>query len=176
VTFEISAGEPVNVKHRLYIPGLDKDLAMWSVAPPSLEEARSSFDSDEIAYCEELPKALSGFVVHILPNTTEFPPFSEEIGSLLKGLDSTDKYLYEALHIARITKDEYEIDLIREANRISSSAHEVLMRELGRYASGRSKASGGAKKRNEKEDVGQWEVESERDAEALFVATCRRAG
>jgi Xaa-Pro dipeptidase len=76
-------------------------------------------------------------------------------------------------------KTEYEIELIREANRISSGAHEVLMRELGRYAKKRVAAEGGnigEKERTGKEGIVEWEVESEGDAEALFVAACRRMG
>ena len=89
----------------------------------------------------------------------------------------TDK-LREALHIARMIKTDYEIELIREANWISSGAHEVLMRELGRYAKKRSEAAGSGKEkeRSGKEGITEWEVESEGDAEALFVASCRRMG
>lgn len=78
-------------------------------------------------------------------------------------------------------KTEYEIELIREANRISSGAHEVLMRELGRYAKRRADAgstgsNGKEKERSGKEGITEWEVESEGDAEALFLASCRRMG
>jgi Xaa-Pro dipeptidase len=85
--------------------------------------------------------------------------------------------LLRALHIARLTKDEHEIALIRKANQISSGAHEVLMRELGRHASRRKDGEGkGTKERTGTEAVGEWEVEAEGDAEALFVATCKRMG
>jgi Xaa-Pro dipeptidase len=139
---------------------------MWSVAPLSLDEARVTIESDQISLISDLDAAMKGLeVIHVLPHTLEYPP--------LPPLQTTseDRYLLEALHRARLVKDEEEIELIREANRISSGAHEVLMRELGRYAQKRR-----VKERNGKAGIIDWEVESETDAEALFVATCKRAG
>lgn len=94
-----------------------------------------------------------------------------------KGFESAE-YLLTALHVARLTKDEAEIELIREANRISSVAHELLMRELGKYSKRRSGVSGKGTvwERSGKEAVAEWEMESEGDAEALFVAACKRSG
>ena len=182
------------IHHQLLVPAAEPDLIMWSVAPPTLEEAQASFDSDGITYLDGLDGLLDGAVIcakdapggklvlHTLPNTMEFPPFPTSVQKHLEGGDKSivqqnTEYLLTALHIARITKDEFEIGLIREANRISSDAHEVLMRELGRFADKR-KAGGGGKsvKRDSKEGLQKWEVESEQDAEALFVATCKRAG
>jgi Xaa-Pro dipeptidase len=150
---------------------------MWSIAPPTLEEAKGKFDSDSIQYTTELESHISNFkgTIHTLPDTMEFPSLPS--GSKTAGEKVTDK-LREALHIARMVKTDYEIELIREANRISSGAHEVLMRELGRYAKKRaeSAANGKNKERSGKEGITEWEVESEGDAEALFVASCRRMG
>jgi len=147
---------------------------MWSVAPPNLEEARAKFDSDDIQYTTALDPQISKFsgTIHTLPATMEFPSLPSSLKS------KKDDELRTALHIARMVKTDYEIELIREANRISSGAHEVLMRELGRYAKKRLSASdsGADKERTGKEGIMEWEVESEGDAEALFVATCRRMG
>ena len=145
---------------------------MWSVAPPTLEESRLAFDSDNVDYVDSLKKVLSeailgGFTLYTLPNTMEYPALPDLGGEYQRN----DTVLLEAIHEARLTKDEHEIGLIREANRISSEAHEVLMRELGRFALKRGQFS-----RTGKEGPQQWEVESEGDAEALFVATCKRAG
>jgi Xaa-Pro dipeptidase len=150
---------------------------MWSIAPPTLEEAKGKFDSDSIQYTTELESHISNFkgTIHTLPDTMEFPSLPS--GSKTAGEKVTDK-LREAFHIARMVKTDYEIELIREANRISSGAHEVLMRELGRYAKKRAEAVdiGKDKERSGKEGITEWEVESEGDAEALFVASCRRMG
>lgn len=157
------------------MPPADPLVTMWSVAPPTLKEARAKFDSDEIQYTTDLEPLVSKFsgTIHTLPATVEFPP----LPSYLKNTKSEEE-LRTALHIARMVKTEYEIELIREANRISSGAHEVLMRELGRYAKKRldTKSQGGDKERTGKEGITEWEIESEGDAEALFVASCRRMG
>lgn len=161
---------------------------MWSVAPPTLEEAKAKFDSDEIAYTSDLTSRISGFngTIYTLPLTMEYPGFTTSVREAIDhqkvkgGHSDKPEGLRLSLHLARLTKTEYEIELIREANRISSGAHEVLMRELGRYAKRRA-AAGGAVKGEEKERTGkegivEWEVESEGDAEALFLASCRRMG
>lgn len=162
-----------SIQHHLFVPRADPLETMWSVAPPTLEESRQAFDSDSVAYLDDLEKVLHNaarnkrFVLYTLPGTVEFPALPTIIGEV----ECNDRLLLEAIQIARITKDEHEIDLIREANRISSDAHEVLMRELGRFAGRRRQFE-----RNGKEGLREWEVESEGDAEALFVAACKRAG
>lgn len=124
----------------------------------------------------------SSTFLHTLPMTQEYPPLPEKV------LDSTgvtgkatifqhcDEYLLKALHLARLTKTTAEIELIREACRISSGAHEVVMRELGRYAKKRALGDIPKQERTGKEAPRDWEVESEGDAEAVFVAACRRSG
>lgn len=187
ITFNPSHSDPSSssIKHELYIPPADPLVTMWSVAPPTLDEARSKFDSDVIAYTSDLPGRLSGFkgTTYTLPTTMEYPAFLAPVRETLDGLrgEQNDNVngLRTALHRARMEKTEYEIELIREANRISSGAHEVLMRELGRYAKRRQAAGdagGKEKERTGKEGITEWEVESEGDAEALFLASCRRMG
>lgn len=83
-------------------------------------------------------------------------------------------YLLTALHRARLVKTEAEIDRIRYANLITSGAHEVVMRELGRFANDKTGVE--RKDRTGREMVHEWKIESEGDAEAVFVAACRRAG
>ena len=153
---------------------------MWSIPPPTLEEARQRFDSDAISYTSVLKDTLKSTgcdVLHILPDTTDYPALPGDVLDTF-GVQPTTDHLLEALQIARLTKDEAEIDLIREANRISSGAHEMLMRELGKHANRRevSLVEGTHKTRTGKEALVEWEIESEGDAEAVFVAACRRAG
>lgn len=157
---------------------------MWSVAPPTLDEAKAKFESDEITHTTDLAKHLSAVdgTLYTLPSTHEYPALPATAQDFLskkqEGSYNTSS-LRRALHRARLVKTEYEIDLIREANRISSGAHEVLMRELGKYAKRRESAkeqAGGSRERSGKEGLTEWEVESEGDAEAVFVAACRRMG
>ncbi|ORX37716.1 metallopeptidase family M24-domain-containing protein [Kockovaella imperatae] len=168
----------------LFIPAADPLETMWSVAPPTMQQAKDTFEHDDISYVSELVTTIKTFkksgnvVMHLMPDTTQFPARPEAAFKDVSGIDLCDKYLLEAFHTARIIKDAAEVALIREANRISSRAHEVLMKELGRFAGKRagSQAAGKTKTRDGGIGIQEWEVESEQDAEALFVATCRRAG
>ncbi|WWC65841.1 uncharacterized protein I303_108463 [Kwoniella dejecticola CBS 10117] len=174
----------VNVFHNLFIPPEDPAETMWSVPPPSLEQAGHLFESDNIQHTTSLEGFLKSavscapdaeVVLHTLPRTMEYPALPSIIGDM-KALTITTDHLFTALHIARTTKDEAEIERIREANRISSGAHETVMRELGKFAAKRAQASIFSKSRTGKETLDQWEIESEADAEAIFVAACRRMG
>lgn len=172
------------VHHTLLIPRADPLETMWSVAPPTLDDASARFDTDTLGHTDELAKALAPLssatvTLHTLPLTHEFPPLPADVLALASapGTTHATETLRTALHLARLVKDADEIELMRRANAITSGAHEVLMRELGRYAALRAKtANTGTKERTGLEGLTQWEVESEADAEALFVATCRRMG
>ncbi|EIW71477.1 hypothetical protein TREMEDRAFT_42855 [Tremella mesenterica DSM 1558] len=188
ITFTFDTSE---LKHDLFIPPAVPEETVWSVPPPSLEEARVTYDSDDIQHTTKLSSAIhqalnSDIVLHVLPVTLDYPPLPATIANLLRptersngflGLSHTSEYLLTALQRSRITKTSYEIDLLREANRISSQAHEVLMRELGKHANRRKESQKGNRKvRTGKEMLSEWEVKGEQDAAALFEAICKRMG
>jgi Xaa-Pro dipeptidase len=164
----------------LFIPPADPLETMWSVAPPTVEDAVARFDADAILSTSDLEghiAKLDDVTLHTLPVTHEFPPLPSSVLDALKQNKHCTEHLRRAFHLARLTKTPEEIELIRKANAITSCAHEVVMRELGRYAAKRAKTiAAGTKERTGFEGPAQWEVESEQDAEALFVATCRRMG
>ncbi|TXT13683.1 hypothetical protein VHUM_01050 [Vanrija humicola] len=168
------------VQHTLFIPPADPLETMWSVAPPTLEDAAGRFDAGAIKSTADIGGALAALTsatLHTLPLTTEYPPLPAAVLDVLKTTTHRTELLREAFHRARLTKTEGEIARIRQANDITSGAHEVLMRELGRFAAQRAKQGGReTKTRTGHEGITAWEVESEADAEALFVATCRRMG
>ncbi|TFK51400.1 Creatinase/aminopeptidase [Heliocybe sulcata] len=169
----------------LFIPSIEPADLMWSVPPPTKEEASQlyeatlvSYTSDLAAKIEEMHKALPDGIFHVLPKASPLfpvPPAEitafEATGRTLV----TDRYLLSALHKARLIKTEEEIALIRKANKISSEAHEVVMRVLGKAVQGKIVQEEGA-------GVvrpllpGEWLIEKEAEAEAAFVATCRRQG
>lgn len=179
----ISTGSAVH--STLFIPREDPLETMWSPPPPTLEAARTTHDSDLIAHSDELDTYVAnavqagGSIVHILPQTSQFPNIP---GSLLTAISTSAlilppaiKYLLPALHTARLVKTPYEIELIREANAISSRAHEVIMRVLGKDM----REVGGKVSTNKVTSAvmpGQWRIEKEAEAEAIFVASCRREG
>ncbi|KIJ55552.1 hypothetical protein M422DRAFT_152118 [Sphaerobolus stellatus SS14] len=146
---------------RLCIPPQDPQLIMWSPAPPTAKEAKELYspgDITSIYTSPELPKVIQEILktypdalLHVLPPypAAPFPEQPEDFAETYAA-GATHAYLLAALHKARLIKTPEEIELIRTANDISSRAHEVVMRLLGKG--------------------------KEAEAEAVFVASCRREG
>ena len=173
----------------LFIPDAHPADLMWSVPPPTIPEARETHDASNVLHTESFPtsfvSALSAApdaLVHTLPQTSQFPalpPFFFADASC--SWSSSDAYLLPALHRARLTKSDAEVQRVRRANEISSRAHEVVMRVLGagvRAASLPAAASndGDTSPRHQSLLPGEWLIEREAEAEAIFVASCRREG
>ena len=165
----------------LFIPEIELADLMWSIPPPTIKEATQMHDATRVAYVTSLTEAVENFskafpdaLFHTLPIGS--PLFPEVKGgvSQLK-LSPSDAYLLPALHKARLIKTEHEITQIRKANEISSRAHEVVMRTLGRAVKGliQREASAGVSRPLL---PGEWLIEKEAEAEAIFVASCRREG
>lgn len=170
----------------LFIPKAQLADIMWSVPPPSLEEASEKHDVSRVAHPEQLPEAIAsllksfpGCLFHTLPKASPlFPALSEGLTQPILATEGgavTDAYLLSALHHARLTKDPDEIAEIRKANEISSRAHEVVMRVLGQAVKGKLQAGPGAGV-DRPLLPGEWLIEKEAEAEAIFVASCRREG
>jgi Xaa-Pro dipeptidase len=164
---------------------------MWSVRPPNLDQAKDMFDfeatelgftgADDEALWNSLVSGSEDKTVHVLSTGTDgtYPSFPEWIITALSessNIQITAEYLQRAFHYARLIKTDEEISYIREACQITSGAHEVVMRELGKFAKRRQGEASDVGRRDGKEGLSEWEIESEGDAEAVFVAACRRAG
>ncbi|KAG5340648.1 hypothetical protein C0989_000903 [Termitomyces sp. Mn162] len=169
----------------LFIPEANEDDIMWSVPPPSLAVAAQSHDATRVDHPPTLQETLTtlltahpGALVHTLPrNSPLYPELPATYTSFALAQDSvavTDYYLLTALQNARLTKDAYEIELIRRANAISSRAHEVVMRVLGQAV--KNGLRQGAAAADRPLLPGEWLIEKEAEAEAIFVASCRREG
>ncbi|KAG6857629.1 hypothetical protein H0H87_010197 [Tephrocybe sp. NHM501043] len=169
----------------LFIPEANEDDIMWSVPPPSLAVAAESHDVTRVDHppalqgaFETLLAALPGALVHTLPrNSPLYPELPAAYAAYALAQESaavTDAYLFTALHNARLTKDVYEIEAIRHANAISSRAHEVVMRVLGQAVKNGLRQGVAAADRPLL--PGEWLIEKEAEAEAVFVASCRREG
>ena len=164
----------------LFIPQAEPADLMWSVPPPTIEEASSTHEA-KLYYLPaltssiiDLRKAFPDAIIHTLPiGSPQFPALGENVTQLQ--LPIIDDYLLKAIHRARLTKTEFEITQIRKANEISSRAHEVVMRVLGKGVRGLiQRESGAAIERPLL--PGEWNIEKEAEAEALFVASCRGEG
>ncbi|KAI6024242.1 Creatinase/aminopeptidase [Pisolithus marmoratus] len=165
--------DSATVSTTLYVPKPTLVDLMWSPAPPTPSEALATYDVDAAFYGVELVNHLkslpSDALVHILPRTREFPDPGDIGGTF------TEEHLLPALHQTRLIKDAFEIALIRKANEISSRAHEVVMRVLGLAVQGKIKQDSGHGNRRPLLPA-EWLIETEAEAEAVFVASCRREG
>ncbi|KAH9484932.1 putative Xaa-Pro aminopeptidase PEPP [Psilocybe cubensis] len=169
----------------LFIPKAELEDLMWSVPPPSLAEAQQAYDVTTVEHPSAIPaaidtllKALPGALFHTLPrNSPLFPILPAQYTQKVLDADGavTDLYLLSALQTARLIKDSDEIAAIKKANEISSRAHEVIMRVLGKAVKGKIEAGAGAGV-DRPLLPGEWLIEKEAEAEAIFVASCRREG
>ncbi|EIM80605.1 Creatinase/aminopeptidase [Stereum hirsutum FP-91666 SS1] len=166
----------------LFIPPIEPADVMWSVPPPTIKAAKEYLEADTIAHTTDFPKAIidalsafPGALIHTLPPESKFPELPKKYLTLAHGTAQvTDGYLLTALHRARLVKDESEIERIRKANATSSRAHEVVMRVLGNGVRGIELGKGAGVDRPLL--PGEWLIEKEAEAEAIFVASCRREG
>lgn len=157
---------------------------MWSIPPPGLVQARSVFDATNIENPGTFPQAINTLLknapnalVHTLPgNSPLFPqPPSHYLDQFSANTSPIDKYLLPALQRTRLIKDADELALIKKANAISSRAHETVMRVLGlavKNKISREKGAGVTRPLL----PGEWLIEKEAEAEAIFIASCRREG
>lgn len=171
---------------KLSIPEIQAADLMWSVPPPTIEEAKQLFDVTDIAYSSELQGTIelllqshSEAVFHTLPrNSPLFPTLPEEYMATIVTSEThtaTDAYLLSSLHKTRLIKDENEVAMLQRANDISSRAHETVMRVLGNAVQGKVLQAKGAGI-DRPLLPGEWLIEKEAEAEAIFVASCRREG
>lgn len=173
----------------LFIPKAERADIMWSIPPPEVYNARKMFDASEIKHAHLLPDVIDATleaspdtIFHVLPrNSSLFPQLPTQALTQLSPNNATveEQYLLPALQRTRLIKDANEISLIRKANEISSRAHETVMRVLGLAVKNKI-----AREVAREEDAGakrpllpgEWFIEKEAEAEAIFVASCRREG
>src|SRR6266702_1120652 len=168
-----SSDDPVTT---LFIPKAEPADLMWSIPPPTLAAARETHDVTDVLHTSSFVSSLaaamtSSALVHTLPQTVQFPA----LPPIPSAARQSATYLLSALHRARLTKSAAEIAHIRRANAISSRAHEVVMRVLG---TGVRRALVGPQDADAVAVAlpGEWLIEKEAEAEAIFVASCRREG
>jgi Xaa-Pro dipeptidase len=175
---------PGSYVSHLFIPEEDPLEVLWSPAPPNLAQARTMYDATNIGFSKDFATSLStilsnnaNHMIHVLPSSDLFPSQSAEVTSHFGS--ATSQYLLDALHQIRLIKDEYEIELIKKANDISSRAHEIVMRLLGEGVRDLSRQTAGTEgviQSNTPSMPSQWRITKEAEAEAVFVASCRREG
>jgi Xaa-Pro dipeptidase len=186
ITFQSGTSFSQKPNVELFIPKIKQADLMWSVPPPTPENALQTHNVSSVNHPEDVSKAIATHLkafpdalFHTLPKDSPlFPKIPSELVELVTTSENgavTDAYLLNALHKARLIKDEEETALIRKANEISSRAHETVMRVLGAAVKNKiEKAKGAGVDRPLL--PGEWLIEKEAEAEAIFVASCRREG
>ncbi|KAI0059159.1 Creatinase/aminopeptidase [Artomyces pyxidatus] len=181
LTASSAVSEPSSLS--LFIPEIEPADIMWSVPPPTPAAARETHDVAYVGHSSELAAALTdaltaapGALLHTLPLASPLFPLlpADLVQRAQVATAVTDAYLLPALHRARLTKTPEELARIRTANAISSRAHETVMRVLGAGVRGLERVQGAGVDRPLL--PGEWLIEKEAEAEAIFVASCRREG
>lgn len=119
VFFDLSTEELV-----LFLPEVTVDDMMWSGSPLSIEEAAKKFDVDKVCYEEEIDQYLTKNDYNL---TTDINDSNKKYRTFLS---QGDKFLLAALDESRLIKDDYEIELIRKAAKITDNSHLAVMSAL----------------------------------------------
>jgi Xaa-Pro dipeptidase len=111
----------------LFIPPVDPESVIWSGLPVSVEEAKERYDVDSVETTPTInshltssstPKSAIYAIADQVSTSTTFLEFENKDFELLK----------EAIEECRVIKDEYELALIRKANKISTEAHVAVVK------------------------------------------------
>ncbi|KAF1987451.1 putative Xaa-Pro aminopeptidase [Aulographum hederae CBS 113979] len=139
-------------KSTLFIPPIDPEDVIWSGLPVMPEEAMKKYDVDAVLPSTEVAPMLASKenaskTVYAMSGDNQvsdkitFMSFSTKNFSLLR----------PAVETTRVIKDDFEIAMLRHANRISTVAHIALMKAAATSS-------------------------NEREMEALFLKSCMERG
>ena len=112
----------------LWLPAINPRTVVWIGRGSTVEEALDKYDVDDARYSPSLEQFLKSWVeerkgpVYVLHPDTRLPE--------LQSTRVNQKDLQPAMDQCRVIKDDHEIGLIKEANRISTLAHESVLRKL----------------------------------------------
>ena len=131
-------------KLNLYIPPIDPDSVIWSGLPLSVDEAKAKYDVDEVDTTDNFPSTSESSPTSIC-YTHE--PLSHDVSALKHFRNIDTSLLKPAIDNCRVTKDAYEVALIRYANHVTALGHAAILRKAN-------------------------SASNERELEAVFVKTC----
>ncbi|KAL3235538.1 aminopeptidase P family protein RNJ42_02314 [Nakaseomyces bracarensis] len=115
----------------LFLPNIDWDDVIWSGMPQSLEEVAKMCDVDEVFHMKQLDEVLN----EQLEDISNFKIFTTDLDNvhndkLKSNLIPGDKDFFFALDEARLIKDWYELEVLRNAARITDKCHLAVMSAL----------------------------------------------
>ncbi|CAK9436740.1 uncharacterized protein LODBEIA_P12620 [Lodderomyces beijingensis] len=120
-------------KLTLYLPDVDKEDIMWSGLPLSKEEAAKKYDADEIKYAADIEQDLKNLANSGSGSgkggalTTDLNPCNAQFTAYLS---EKDKDFLFALDESRAFKDDYELELMKHAAKITDNCHLAVMSAL----------------------------------------------
>ncbi|KAI2791120.1 putative Xaa-Pro aminopeptidase [Penicillium oxalicum] len=115
----------------LYVPDFDLRRAIWMGPTLSREDARDRYNLDRVMYQSSLvPELVSWLDKRASGNLLYMIHGSEAPEGLPADLPLDVDSLRPAMDAARGVKDEFEIRMIREANRVSGLAHRRILETI----------------------------------------------
>ncbi|KAM3472164.1 hypothetical protein MY8738_008983 [Beauveria namnaoensis] len=116
-------------KSTLFIPPIDPEDVIWSGLPTTIDDALKLYDVDDVKPNTELSATLAKLAA-ASPKTTVYTIAGQVSDHVpLDAFGAKDlKAVKPAIELARVTKDEYEVALIRRANYVSGLGHVAAMK------------------------------------------------
>ncbi|KAJ5551797.1 hypothetical protein N7535_000262 [Penicillium sp. DV-2018c] len=115
----------------LYVPDFDLHRAIWMGPTLSREDAQDRYDVDCVRYQTALRYDLQAWLDQRKQGSELYLLHeSEKPDSLPKDLPVELEQLAPAMDAARGVKDEYEIRMIRQANKVSGLAHRGILENI----------------------------------------------
>ncbi|KAJ5983318.1 hypothetical protein N7481_005417 [Penicillium waksmanii] len=115
----------------LYVPDFDLHRAIWMGPTLSREDAQNRYDIDRVLYQSSLKPELESWLSQRVQNSSLYMVHeSETPDGLPTELPLNTKQLMPAMDAARGVKDEYEIRMIRQANKVSGLAHRRILERI----------------------------------------------
>ncbi|CAP94009.1 Pc16g13390 [Penicillium rubens Wisconsin 54-1255] len=115
----------------LYVPDFDLHRAIWMGPTLSREDAQDRYDVDHVRYHASLKYELQAWLDERKQGSELYLIHdSEKPEHLPKDLPLNLEQLRPAMDTARGVKDEYEIRMIRQANKVSGLAHRRILESI----------------------------------------------
>ncbi|OAA53219.1 Peptidase M24, structural domain protein [Cordyceps fumosorosea ARSEF 2679] len=116
-------------KTTLFIPPIDPEDVIWSGLPTTIDDALKLYDVDDVKPNTELPATLAALAA-ASPKATVYAIDGQVSPHIsLDAFVSKDLAAVKpAIELARVTKDAYEVALIRRANYVSGLGHVAAMK------------------------------------------------
>lgn len=117
----------------LWIPFTPPATILWFGNTPSPEECLAKSDLHDVKYTSSLSEYLSSRLAKVktlyVLRASQMPKFAE-FDALKPRLHIDTVSLQPTMDGARVLKSDYEIDMIRKANNVSSEAHRAVARSM----------------------------------------------